>query len=162
MSASKRPGTAATTRMRKAACPRCGYTIRLSRQWIAAGLPACPVCHPRDDVFPLTCPDPEDVAVADPQAALDAWSASRPGSSRPESRRGEPRVACCGCGRLASRATQDAWHDYERMWRQSEPYWAQGQAPPTCGHCGGDRFRDVLTGGRREPKPEPKPEPMPF
>lgn len=35
-------GSAATTRMRKVACPVCGYTVRMARKWIAVGMPTCP------------------------------------------------------------------------------------------------------------------------
>jgi hypothetical protein len=31
-----------STRMLKAECPECGYTIRLSKRWVAVGLPSCP------------------------------------------------------------------------------------------------------------------------
>lgn len=31
------------TRMLKAACPECGYTVRLARQWLDVAVPACPV-----------------------------------------------------------------------------------------------------------------------
>jgi len=31
-----------TTRMLKASCPDCGYTVRLSAKWAAQGLPICP------------------------------------------------------------------------------------------------------------------------
>jgi hypothetical protein len=31
------------TRMLKAACPHCGYTIRLTKKWADKGLPECPV-----------------------------------------------------------------------------------------------------------------------
>jgi hypothetical protein len=31
------------TRMLKACCPQCGYTIRLSNKWADAGLPDCPI-----------------------------------------------------------------------------------------------------------------------
>jgi hypothetical protein len=31
-----------TTRMHKAECPDCGYTIRLSRKWADVGVPMCP------------------------------------------------------------------------------------------------------------------------
>jgi hypothetical protein len=31
-----------TTRLRKVACPDCGYTIRVTRSWMQKGLPACP------------------------------------------------------------------------------------------------------------------------
>lgn len=34
-----------TTRMLKASCPSCGYTVRLSAKWAAQGLPICPVDH---------------------------------------------------------------------------------------------------------------------
>ncbi|MGE4557203.1 MAG: SprT-like domain-containing protein [Desulfovibrionaceae bacterium] len=30
------------TRMRKIVCPKCGYTVRTTAKWIAAGLPTCP------------------------------------------------------------------------------------------------------------------------
>jgi hypothetical protein len=36
-----------TTRMLKASCPECGYTVRLSAKWAAQGLPICPVDHSR-------------------------------------------------------------------------------------------------------------------
>jgi hypothetical protein len=32
-----------TTRMLKACCPDCGYTVRLTHKWAAMGLPSCPV-----------------------------------------------------------------------------------------------------------------------
>jgi len=32
-----------STRMLKACCPQCGYTIRLSNKWADVGLPDCPV-----------------------------------------------------------------------------------------------------------------------
>lgn len=32
-----------TTRMLKAACPECGYTVRLSKQWLDVKTPMCPV-----------------------------------------------------------------------------------------------------------------------
>jgi hypothetical protein len=31
-----------STRLIKLRCPECGYTVRTTRQWIAAGLPTCP------------------------------------------------------------------------------------------------------------------------
>jgi hypothetical protein len=31
-----------TTRMLKAQCPECGYTVRLTAIWVAVGLPSCP------------------------------------------------------------------------------------------------------------------------
>ena len=31
-----------TTRMLKAACPSCGYTVRLTAKWASQGLPTCP------------------------------------------------------------------------------------------------------------------------
>ena len=32
-----------TTRMLKAVCPACGYTVRLTQKWATLGLPTCPV-----------------------------------------------------------------------------------------------------------------------
>lgn len=37
-------GKVQSTRMLKAACPSCGYTIRLTRRWADIGLPICPTC----------------------------------------------------------------------------------------------------------------------
>lgn len=34
-----------STRMLKAVCPACGYTVRLTSKWLAVGLPICPVDH---------------------------------------------------------------------------------------------------------------------
>jgi hypothetical protein len=31
-----------STRMLKAECPECGYTIRLAKKWAEVGLPSCP------------------------------------------------------------------------------------------------------------------------
>jgi hypothetical protein len=39
-----------TTRMMKAVCPQCEYTVRLSQKWAAVGLPVCPCC---DETFEL-------------------------------------------------------------------------------------------------------------
>lgn len=39
------------TRMLKAVCPTCGYTIRLTQKWAAMGLPTC---HLDGDTFALT------------------------------------------------------------------------------------------------------------
>jgi uncharacterized Zn finger protein (UPF0148 family) len=30
------------TRMIKASCPHCGYTVRLTNKWLTFGLPICP------------------------------------------------------------------------------------------------------------------------
>ena len=35
--------TKQTTRLIKACCPSCGYTIRLTDKWVKQGLPVCPV-----------------------------------------------------------------------------------------------------------------------
>lgn len=32
------------TRMLKAACPLCGYTVRLTQKWADVGMPRCPAC----------------------------------------------------------------------------------------------------------------------
>jgi hypothetical protein len=39
------------TRMLKAVCPTCGYTVRLTQKWAAKGLPTC---HLDGDTFALT------------------------------------------------------------------------------------------------------------
>lgn len=36
-------GKKQTTRLLKAVCPECGYTIRLTQKWADTGLPLCPV-----------------------------------------------------------------------------------------------------------------------
>jgi hypothetical protein len=33
---------ASKTRLRKVACPDCGYTVRMARSWMERGLPVCP------------------------------------------------------------------------------------------------------------------------
>jgi hypothetical protein len=40
-----------STRMLKAVCPSCGYTVRLTQKWAAQGLPSCPV---DGDIFNLS------------------------------------------------------------------------------------------------------------
>ncbi len=35
-------GKTQSTRMLKAACPHCGYTVRLTKKWADIGLPTCP------------------------------------------------------------------------------------------------------------------------
>jgi len=46
------------TRLRKVACPDCGYTIRMARSWMTQGMPVCPCgCEMRPDA-------PADVAFA--------------------------------------------------------------------------------------------------
>ena len=37
-------GTGSGSRMLKAVCPNCGYTIRLTRKWALRGLPTCTPC----------------------------------------------------------------------------------------------------------------------
>lgn len=74
-----RSGTAKTTRLRKASCCCCGYTIRLSRQWIAVGLPACPNRECPGFGLDMACPDAADQVVADP-ALLE--SLTRPERTR--------------------------------------------------------------------------------
>lgn len=41
-----------TTRMLKACCPTCGYTVRLAKSWAAKGLPSCPT---DSETFTLEC-----------------------------------------------------------------------------------------------------------
>lgn len=33
------------TRLIKCACPECGYTVRVTRMWLAVGAPICPACE---------------------------------------------------------------------------------------------------------------------
>jgi hypothetical protein len=42
LDAADRPTKKESTRLIKVICPECGYTIRVTRKWIAAGLPVCP------------------------------------------------------------------------------------------------------------------------
>lgn len=37
-------GVGSGSRMHKAACPKCGYTVRVSAKWIAVALPTCTPC----------------------------------------------------------------------------------------------------------------------
>lgn len=46
-----------TTRMLKAACAECGYTIRVSKQWLEVKTPICPV-HGRDMEYDAPEEDP--------------------------------------------------------------------------------------------------------
>jgi len=34
-----------TTRLLKAACPTCGYAVRVTAKWVEVGLPICPTCQ---------------------------------------------------------------------------------------------------------------------
>lgn len=57
---------ATTTRLRKASCPSCGYIVRLSRDCISRGLPACP-CGAGDltpECLHDACAAPGDVGAA--------------------------------------------------------------------------------------------------
>lgn len=38
-----------TTRLLKAACSSCGYTVRVTKRWADKGLPVCPLCTVYDD-----------------------------------------------------------------------------------------------------------------
>lgn len=53
-----RTGSAATTRLRKVECTGCGYVVRMSRSWMAVGLPTCP--NPACDGGQMSCADPGD------------------------------------------------------------------------------------------------------
>jgi hypothetical protein len=65
-----------TCRMRKAECRGCGYTVRLSREWIAKGLPVCP-CGDR-----MECRCLEDRVLSGDEAAYSGMldTACMPGS----------------------------------------------------------------------------------
>lgn len=58
------------SRMLKAACPECGYTVRLARQWLDVKAPICPV-HGREmdyDAPEITKADAEDIPADAPAA----------------------------------------------------------------------------------------------
>lgn len=57
-------GSVKTSRMRKCECA-CGYVCRVSRRWLAVGLPTCP-CGGR-----LVPEDPDDAALALTPAELE-------------------------------------------------------------------------------------------
>lgn len=59
--------TAETTRLRKAECPSCSYVVRISREWIAKGLPSCPCGET------LTLPCSVD-RLSVPALEADAWA----------------------------------------------------------------------------------------
>lgn len=54
------------TRMLKAACAPCGYTVRAARKWLGMALPLCPLCGER-----MASPEYEAVL----EAELAAWEA---------------------------------------------------------------------------------------
>src|SRR5689334_6175126 len=60
-----RKGSPATTRWRKVECSSCGCVVRMSRAWIAQGLPTC-ACG-----SPMSCPDIEDAALVDDRALTE-------------------------------------------------------------------------------------------
>src|SRR6058998_2612709 len=65
-----------TCRLRKAECRGCGYVIRLTREWIARGLPVCP-CGEQ-----MECRCLEDRMIAGDVSALSGMvdTACMPGS----------------------------------------------------------------------------------
>jgi hypothetical protein len=63
----RRPGSAKTTRLRKVECTACGYTVRMSRKWLEVGLPDCPNPECPAVGHPMTCPEPADQVIADPE-----------------------------------------------------------------------------------------------
>ena len=93
---------ATTCRQRKAECRDCGYTVRLTREWIARGLPLCPCGEA------MECRCLEDRMVAgddDAYAELVARDSLR-FKSRPNVAR-RPQARCGGC-KLFKRGTADS------------------------------------------------------
>jgi hypothetical protein len=91
----------ATARNRKAACPECGYVIRLTREWIERGLPVC-VCG---ETFELPCL--LDCASLPGDAGRDAYGRLElrrivflqrsENSTKAMRRRRRCKLASCGC-----------------------------------------------------------------
>lgn len=108
-----------TTRMRKAECATCGYTIRVSRAWIAVGMPSCP-CGAGE----LACDAIEDCALAPDSAdhaarLTDAeWSATDFAiRSEREKRKIRHRRRCVepDCSRLLSREQRSHCAKHEHL-----------------------------------------------
>jgi hypothetical protein len=55
-----------STRMLRAECPSCGYTVRLASKWLKVGAPRCPV---HEDLKAEAVPDDEDGTQSDPPDA---------------------------------------------------------------------------------------------
>ena len=104
------------TRLRKVACPDCGYTARICRSWLAVGLPGCPCGgrlepeSPADRAYAGLL-GPEDVSQAQWNAICrdNGWdimrnhgqhARSRPtGASVLQPVRGAGHCVYAGCGR---------------------------------------------------------------
>lgn len=105
MAATKVRGSAKTTRLRKGECNACGYTIRLSRRWIAVGMPECPCGAGK-----LSCPEIEDAVLClsdaelylHPQAAQEMRreEARAMRASRKSGWKGGMQPTCGGCHRF--------------------------------------------------------------
>lgn len=63
----RKPGSARTTRLRKAECLECGLIVRVSRKVIENGLPLCGTRGCACYGLELTCPEPADQIIADPE-----------------------------------------------------------------------------------------------
>lgn len=83
-------GSVATTRMRKVECVCCGYTVRVSRRWMAVGLPVCPCGERMDSVDALR--DGYELAEWSRRDAAAALREGRAGHG------GERRLHCEWCG----------------------------------------------------------------
>ncbi len=55
------------TRLKKAWCEKCGYTIRITAKWITTRVPKCPVCNVnlRHELEHLEKPDPNQLKIED-------------------------------------------------------------------------------------------------
>lgn len=100
-------GSAATTRLRKAECPACGYIVRVSRKWLAMGLPTCAcgaTMESADYWAELEAELREEHELAEWQAK-DARAAQRNRGALPAATRGDgyrDAVQCQGCRRFVA------------------------------------------------------------
>ena len=100
MPAQQSRGSVATTRLRKASCDSCGYMIRVSRKWLAVGLPTCPCGQPMvsDDEWA------ETEAELRQERELAEWQEHDFRAAEREARKGrgglsyEERATCEWCG----------------------------------------------------------------
>lgn len=102
MPASKARGSVATTRLRRVECWGCDYTIRVTRKWMAVGLPMCP-CGQQ-----MHCDDAYREAIEERE-----WAERYTRAAEREARAGhgglsyEERATCEWCGSFVSHPGAD-------------------------------------------------------
>lgn len=74
-----------TTRMLKANCPHCGYTVRLTLKWILMAVPVCPdpECEHFQCDMECTLPDDETVEDRTTREVKKVLNLPRPSSAKP-------------------------------------------------------------------------------